>query len=153
MHRRCFVKKDFVKHFAMFKGKPVLESLFNRVTGMRPATLLKETPTHVFPCEYWESFKNNTCFEEHLRTAASVHTNVPFLYPWKLQKISEDIEIEIENGNRNWLKWTDQLTTPNSSKSFFPRLVFFCEFCEISKNTFLHRTPMVAASCLILTET
>ena len=26
--------------------------------------------------------------------------------------------------------------------------VFFCEFCEISKNTFLHRTPLVAASGL-----
>ena len=24
--------------------------------------------------------------------------------------------------------------------------VFFCEFCEISKNTILHRTPLVAAS-------
>ena len=24
--------------------------------------------------------------------------------------------------------------------------VFSCEFCEISKNTFLHRTPLVAAS-------
>ena len=24
--------------------------------------------------------------------------------------------------------------------------VFACEFCEISKNTFLHRTPLVAAS-------
>ena len=24
--------------------------------------------------------------------------------------------------------------------------VFSCEFCEISKNTFLHRTPVLAAS-------
>ena len=24
--------------------------------------------------------------------------------------------------------------------------MFSCEFCEISKNTFLHRTPLVAAS-------
>ena len=31
----------------------------------------KEIPTQVFPCEYCEIFKN-TCFEEHLRTAASV---------------------------------------------------------------------------------
>ena len=29
--------------------------------------------------------------------------------------------------------------------SFFAQ-VFACEFCEISKNTFLHRTPLVAAS-------
>ena len=26
--------------------------------------------------------------------------------------------------------------------------VFFCEFCEISKNIFFHRTPMVAASAV-----
>ena len=24
--------------------------------------------------------------------------------------------------------------------------VFYCEFCEISKNTFFHRTPLVAAA-------
>ena len=28
--------------------------------------------------------------------------------------------------------------------------VFSCEFCEISKNTFLHRTPLVAASGWLL---
>ena len=28
--------------------------------------------------------------------------------------------------------------------------VFFCEFCEISMNTFSHRTPPVAASVLRL---
>ena len=27
--------------------------------------------------------------------------------------------------------------------------VFSCEFCEISKNTFLHRTPLVASSVRI----
>ena len=27
--------------------------------------------------------------------------------------------------------------------------VFYCEFCEISKNTFLHRTPVVVASASI----
>ena len=26
--------------------------------------------------------------------------------------------------------------------------VFFCGFCEISKNTFLHRTPLVASSAV-----
>ena len=28
-------------------------------------------------------------------------------------------------------------------------LVFFCEFCEISKNTFFHRTPLVAVSKMV----
>ena len=30
-----------------------------------------------------------------------------------------------------------------------PAQVLSCEFCEISKNTFLHRTPLVAASVYI----
>ena len=29
--------------------------------------------------------------------------------------------------------------------------VFSCEFCEIPKNTFFHRTPLVAASGLTVT--
>ena len=30
--------------------------------------------------------------------------------------------------------------------------VFSCEFCEISKNTFLYRTPLVAASVVGITK-
>ena len=30
--------------------------------------------------------------------------------------------------------------------------VFSCEFCEISKNTFLHRTPLVAASFIVFVK-
>ena len=33
-------------------------------------TLLKETPTQVFSCQYWEIFMK-VFFEEHLQTAAS----------------------------------------------------------------------------------
>ena len=49
------------------------ESLFNKVAGLRPATLLKtcnfikkETQRKVFSCEFCEIFKN-TFFIEHLR--------------------------------------------------------------------------------------
>ena len=48
----------------------MLESLFNKVT-IRHATFLIETLTQMFSCEYCEAFKN-TCFEEHLQTAATV---------------------------------------------------------------------------------
>ena len=48
----------------------MLESFLNNVSGLRPATLLKETPTQVFLCEICEFFRN-TYFEEHLQTAAS----------------------------------------------------------------------------------
>ena len=37
-----------------------------------PATLLKQTPTQVFPCEIYKLFKNKY-FEEHLWTSASKH--------------------------------------------------------------------------------
>ena len=46
----------------------MLESFLN-VSGLWPATLLKETPIKVFSCGICEIFRN-TCFEEHLRTAA-----------------------------------------------------------------------------------
>ena len=48
----------------------MLKSLFNKVAGLRPVTLLKESPTQVFSCEHCKMFKNSY-FEEHIRTAAS----------------------------------------------------------------------------------
>ena len=42
---------------------PALRSLFNP-EGLQ--LYLKETPTQVFPCEYYDMFKN-TSFAEHLR--------------------------------------------------------------------------------------
>ena len=54
----------------------MLESLFNKVEGLRPATLLKKRLQHrcfpvMFFCEYCEIFKN-IYFVEHLPTAAFV---------------------------------------------------------------------------------
>ena len=46
----------------------MLESLFNKVTGLRPETLLKRD---FFSCETCEAFKS-TYFKEHLRTTTSV---------------------------------------------------------------------------------
>ena len=51
----------------------MLESLFNKVANLRPASLLEKTPAQVFSCEIWESFRN-TYFEEHLRTTAPEET-------------------------------------------------------------------------------
>ena len=39
----------------------------------------KQTPGQVISCEYWKIFKS-TYFEEHLRTAASVHDNIKIYY-------------------------------------------------------------------------
>ena len=52
----------------------MLESLFNKVAGLRPATLL--TPAQVFFFKICEIYKT-TFFEEHLRLAAS-----PCIYSW-----------------------------------------------------------------------
>ena len=32
-HRRCSIKKGVLKNFAKFRGKPVAESLFNKVAS------------------------------------------------------------------------------------------------------------------------
>ena len=47
----------------------MLESLFNKIAGFRPATLLKRD-SNTFSYEMYEIFKN-TYFEEHLRMTAS----------------------------------------------------------------------------------
>ena len=46
----------------------MLESLFNKVAGLQANNL--ETPAQVFTYKYYELLRN-TCFEEHLRMAAS----------------------------------------------------------------------------------
>ena len=41
--RRCSVKKGFLRNFTKFTGKQLGQSLiFNKVAGLRPATLLKK---------------------------------------------------------------------------------------------------------------
>ena len=53
------------------RSTPVLESLFNKVTGPQASNLTKKkTRTQVLSCEISKIFKN-TYFEEHLRTTAS----------------------------------------------------------------------------------
>ena len=52
----------------------MLESLLIKLQGFRPATLLKETLTQVFSCEYCKTFKD-TFFTERLRETA--FENIP----------------------------------------------------------------------------
>ena len=70
---QMFFKIGVLKNFAIFTGKHLCCNLFfNKVAGLRYATLLKkETLSQVFSCEYCNIFKN-TYFEEHPRTDASV---------------------------------------------------------------------------------
>ena len=57
------IKKVVLKIFAIFTGKQPCWNLF---FGLQVCS----TPKQMFSCEYYEIFKN-TCFEEHLRAAAS----------------------------------------------------------------------------------
>ena len=67
-----FCKKIVLKNFTKFTGKHQCQSLFfNKVAGLRPATLLKETLALVFFCEFCEISKN-TFFHRTLLVAASV---------------------------------------------------------------------------------
>ena len=51
-----FRKKTF--DFKFHKKTPVAESLFNKVTGLYPATSLKErTPIQVFSDKFWKILK------------------------------------------------------------------------------------------------
>ena len=53
--QRCFIRKDVLRNFAKFTGKHLCRSpFFNQVACMRPATLLKETLTQIFSCEFCE---------------------------------------------------------------------------------------------------
>ena len=46
-HERCPVRKGVLRNFAKFTGKQLCQSLFfNKVAGMKPATLLKKRLCH-----------------------------------------------------------------------------------------------------------
>ena len=68
-----FNKIGLLKVFCKIHRKtPVLESLFNKVTGLYPAILLKEnTPIQVFSDEFSEIFKTSFLIK-HLQATASV---------------------------------------------------------------------------------
>ena len=51
--------KGVLRNFTKFTGKHLCQILiFNKVAGLRSATLLKETMTQVFPSEFCEISQN-----------------------------------------------------------------------------------------------
>ena len=83
-------KKGVLKILAKIRGKHLRQSVFfNKVAGLRPATLLKKRLRHrVFLCECSEIFKN-TFFTEYLRETPSVFywrkKKILFTLSWKEQ--------------------------------------------------------------------
>ena len=56
-----FFEISVLKTFAIFTGKHVLQSLFNKSAGLQACKIInKETPTQVFLCVYCEIFKNGS---------------------------------------------------------------------------------------------
>ena len=82
-----FCKKDVLKNFSKFTGKHLCQSLFfNKVAGLRPATLLKKkTLAQVFPCEYYKISKNTFSYRTPL-VAASVYSILVWL-PFKNKEL------------------------------------------------------------------
>ena len=66
--KRCSVKKGNLRKFAKFTTKYLWQSLFfNKVAGLRPATLLKKRLWHrCFPVNF-EKFLRTPLFTEHFR--------------------------------------------------------------------------------------
>ena len=67
-----FCEKDVLRNFTKFTGKHLCQSLFfNNVTGVRPATLLKNTLAQVLSCQFCETSKNSFSYKTRLVTASS----------------------------------------------------------------------------------
>ena len=66
--QKCSVKKDVLRNFVKFTGKHLLQSLlFNQVTGLRSATLLKKRLwRRCFPVDFTK-FLRTPFLIEHLR--------------------------------------------------------------------------------------
>ena len=66
-HQRCSIKICVLKNFAKFTGKHLRQRFFfNKVTGLRPATLFKKTLAQVIPCEFCEISKEHLFYRTSL---------------------------------------------------------------------------------------
>ena len=119
---RDFVfRRIYIKWWDLFRKtqKQPPEGFYKKVV-VRSFT--KFTGKHLFSCEFCENSKN-PFFTEHLW--------------WLLLSFPEKISSFYINSTKNKMsRW----------KVTFRKQVFSYEFCEISKNTFSYRTPLVAAS-------
>ena len=62
-----YCKKGVLRNFEKFTGKQLRQNLFNKVAGLRPATLLKKRLWHRrFPVNFAE-FLRTSFLREHLR--------------------------------------------------------------------------------------
>ena len=74
-HRWCFLKKLYYKLRNIHKKISVLESLFNKVTGLQACNFTKKRLQRRRFLVNIANFKS-TYFEKHLQTAASDSSNI-----------------------------------------------------------------------------
>ena len=65
--RNVFCKEGVLKNFTKFKGKHLCKSLFNKVAGLRPATLIKKRVWHRCFTVNFAKFLGTSFLTEHLR--------------------------------------------------------------------------------------
>ena len=78
-HRRCSIKKGALRNFAKFAGKQLCQRhFFNKVAGLRTATLLKKSLWHsCFPVNF-AKFVRTPFLQSTSGTTASVKLVVVF---------------------------------------------------------------------------
>ena len=92
-HRRCSLRKGVLTNFAKFTRKHLCQSFFfNKVAGLRPATLLKKRLWHrYFPVNFAKflrtPFPQNTFSTEHLQASAFIFYSKEF-HQWRIHFIS-----------------------------------------------------------------
>ena len=132
----------FLIRFRKFHRKtPVLESLFNKNSGLRLTTQLKSDSSTGFSFEILQVFKS-TYFGEHLQTADSFFgrrslIRIVRMFLWTVWKVLCSIAKE-------YVKFLDltfliKVTTFEVSSFIRKEIlaqVLYCRFCEIFKNTF-----------------
>ena len=125
-HRKCSVRKCVFRNFAKFTGKHLCQSLFfNKLPGLRPATLLKKRlRNRCFPVNFakfliipfltkhlWRLFwiiwifQTFTSCKSKLKSNLLAHFNPMshFYTPWKRQKI---IGFPMFSGGMEMWHWT-----------------------------------------------
>ena len=132
-NRRCSVRKSVFRNFAKFIGKHLCQSLFfNKVAGLRPATLLKKKLwQRYFPVNFAEflrtPFLQNTSRRLLLNNRAKViyvKTKCRFVAKSISQQFRREITVQFS-------LWKSAFTHSFPSKTIYPL---------INRPTYIHKT-------------
>ena len=87
-HLEVLCKKGVLKYFAKFTGKHLCQSLFfNKVVGLRPATLLRKTLAQMFSCEFCKVFKNTFFLQNTYDDCFWIWKRLEIYTAWVVSKV------------------------------------------------------------------